>query len=173
MILIVPVKPHIKEFFQCSEVLGKEPIVTRRNSRLGEMVAAVFCAYPLADVDLDELAPVELLDPDRLHLHLSFPINPKLITDTRLKQLGIMLEVIFEFYAIAFCRGRMDIFKSLNGAAERFSEVFQLSTDNYTPDAVRKMVSRSQSETETVYAKLRLSQKQQVQNLSSFAEKVS
>ncbi|RAJ92230.1 hypothetical protein LX87_05198 [Larkinella arboricola] len=166
MILIIPVKPHVKEFYQSSHVLGSEAISVRRNSRLGEMVAAVFCAYPLQDVDQEDLAPVDFLDPDRLHLQLTFPVRECLVTDDRLLQLGKLLEVIFEFYAIGWCKGRMDIYPSLNGAAERFSDKHQLSEEHYSPDAVRKLVGRATKAADTVYNKLSVRDKK---NVASFA----
>ncbi|WP_138993946.1 hypothetical protein [Larkinella sp. C7] len=159
MTFAVPVKPYIKEFFQNSDVFGPEPIMVRRNSRLGEIMAAVFSHYPLQDIDLEELAPTDVLDPAKLHFALSFPIQPCLLTDSRLNQLGKVLEVIFEFYAIAFVKGRMDVFPSLNGAAERFTEKHQINVESYTPDAVRKLVDRSRSKVDPFYTKLSVREK--------------
>ncbi|GAB3892320.1 hypothetical protein GCM10028803_05020 [Larkinella knui] len=167
MILIIPVKPHVKEFYQSSHVLGSEAIDVRRNSRLGELVAAVFSFYPLQEVDQEDLAVVDFLNPDRLHLKLKFPLRPCLVTDDRLLQLGKLLEVLFEFYAIGWCKGRMDIFPSMNGAAVRFTDRHQISEEHYTADAVRKLVTRSTHENDTVYTKLSVNEKR---NVASFAE---
>lgn len=167
MILIVPVKRHVKQFFQSSHVLGAESIDVRRNSRIGETVAAVFCAYPLQDGDMGELAPTDLLDPDKLHFNLLFPLNSSLVNDARLIQLGKMLEVIFEFYAIGFCRGRQDIFNSLNGAAERFVDKHQISVDDYSADAVRKLVDRATRKNDNLFNRLSLKEKREVSNLSA------
>jgi hypothetical protein len=166
MTFAVPVKPYIKEFFQNSDVFGPEPINVRRNSRLGEVIAAVFSHYPLQEVDLEELAPTEILKPDQLHLTLSFPIETRLLTDSRLLQLGKVLEVIFEFYAIAYVKGRMDVFPSLNGAAERFTQKHQISVDTYTADAVRKLVGRSSGKSDPFFNKLSVREKQNLSNVA-------
>ncbi|RAJ94222.1 hypothetical protein LX87_04107 [Larkinella arboricola] len=166
MTFAVPVKPYIKEFFQNSDVFGPEPINVRRNSRLGEIIAAIFSSYPLQDVDLEELAPTEILNPDYLNFTLSFPIEHRLLTDAKLTQLGKVLEVIFEFYAIAFVKGRMDVFPSLNGAAERFTHKHQISVETYTSDAVRKLVGRSQVKNDVFFNKLSVREKS---NLSKVA----
>ncbi|GAB3255977.1 hypothetical protein GCM10027347_17500 [Larkinella harenae] len=179
MILVIPVKSHVKEFFQSSHVFGKEAIEVRRNSRLGELVAAVFCTYQLQEIDQEDLAPVDFLDPDRLHLRLKFPLRPCLVTDDRLLQLGRLLEVLFEFYSIGWCKGRMDIYPSLNGAAERFTDKYQISPDHYTSDAVRKLVARSSKDADAFFDKLSVSEKRAViatgamktenKNVASFA----
>ncbi|MGA0558304.1 hypothetical protein ACO2Q8_16715 [Larkinella sp. VNQ87] len=159
MTLSIPVKPHIKQFFQSSYVLGKEAIEVRRNSRLGELVAAVFCTYPLQEVDLEDLTPVPILDPESLHLKLKFDLRPSLVTDQRLLQVGRLLEVLFEFYAIGWCKGRMDIFPSLNGSAVRFTDKHKINPDHYSADAVRKLVARSARATDPMYDKLSVGEK--------------
>ncbi|PMD97693.1 hypothetical protein BWI97_08775 [Siphonobacter sp. BAB-5405] len=172
MLLPVPVKAHVKEFFQSSQVLGKEPIEIRRNHRLGQIICAVFCSYPLIEDDREEedLEPIYLLDPDYLNLVLKFKINPALITDDRLMVLGQMLEVVYEFYAIAFVNGRMSIFPSLNGAAEWFTKTHNLKLNSYSSDAVRKLVDRTKTKRLPIHDKLSVVDKN---NVSNYREKVS
>ncbi|WP_307143062.1 hypothetical protein [Siphonobacter sp. SORGH_AS_1065] len=120
------------------------------------------------------LEPIEILDPRKLYFYLTFDVNPQLITDTRLAQFGHVLEVMFETAAIAFCKGRMDVFASANGAAERFCQIHKITPqENYTPDAVRKLVSRSTPKTSTVREKLSVSEKRQVDALSDQFERDS
>ena len=165
MLIVVPVKPHIKQYFQSEMQNGSEPIKVRRNDRIGQIVTTVFSAYPLNEVDLEfeDLEPNTLLDPRQLYLFLTFEVNPQLVTDTRLAQLGNILELVFEMSAIAFCRGRMDILNSANGAAERFCQIHKITpADNYTPDAVRKLVARSTPKASSIHEKLSVQEKRQI-----------
>ncbi|MDR6195191.1 hypothetical protein [Siphonobacter sp. SORGH_AS_0500] len=167
MLISVPVRPHIKQYFQSEAAAGSEPIEVRRNSRIGQIFTAIFAVYPLHDVDMESLEPNELLDARKLHLFLTFDVNPQLITDARLSQLGQVLEVLFETSAIAFCKGRMDVFNSANGAAERFCQVHKITpAENYTPDAVRKLVSRSTPKSSTIREKLSVTEKRQIATYS-------
>ena len=167
MTLSVPVKPHIKEFFQSAEMFGPEPIQIRRNSRLGELIAAVFSQYPLRGEDLDDLEAVEILEPTHLHLKLTFEVQPRLITDGKLLQFGKVLETFFEMYSIAFVKGRMDVYPTMNGAADRFVKVHQISDEHYSADAVRKMVQRSRSASDPFFTKLSVNEKRNVVQLST------
>ncbi|QHV97964.1 hypothetical protein [Spirosoma endbachense] len=167
MTLSVPVKPHIKEFFQSAEMFGPEPIEIRRNSRLGELVAAVFSQYPLRAEDLEDLEAVELLVPDRLNLKLKFELQTRLVTDGKLLQFGKVLETFFELYSIAFVKGRMDVYPTMNGAADRFVKVHQISDEHYSADAIRKMVQRSRSASDPFFTKLSVSEKRNVVQLSA------
>lgn len=159
MLLSVPVKPHVKEFFTSAQMLGQEPIEIRRNSRIGELIAAVFSQYPLRCEDLDDLEAVDLMVPSNLNLKLTFDVKSQLITDGKLLQFGKVLETMFEMYSIAFVKGRMDVYPSANGAADRFVKVHSISDEHYSADAVRKMVARSKSAKDPFFNKSSVSQK--------------
>ena len=162
MTLAIPVKPHIKEFFQSAELFGAEPIEVRRNSRLGELIAATFSQYPLRAEDLENLEAVDILEPTHLHLKLTFELQTRLLTDEKLLQFGKVLETIFEVYAIAFVKGRMDVFPTMNGAATRFVELHQISDEHYSADAVRKMAQRSRAASDPFFSKLSVNEKRNV-----------
>lgn len=168
MFLQVPVKPHVKEFFTSAQMLGPEPIEIRRNSRVGELIAAVFSQYPLRAEDLEDLEAVDVVDPARLNLKLTFEVKTQLLTDGKLLQFGKVLETMFEMYSIAFVKGRMDVYPSANGAADRFVKVHAISDEHYSADAVRKMVSRAKSAKDPFFAKASASQKT---NLVQFGAK--
>ncbi len=157
MKLVIPVKPEVKDFFcKNPDILGKEPCVIRKNSRIGIWICTVLAHLPPRNPDdytfipqdssMDELEP---FPENTIHCELTFNIPHNFLTDDRLLLLGRILETMMEFYALAWMRGRMDYMPSENSAATEFHKKHKINDGHIKADAYRQLYRRSKQANDT------------------------
>ena len=155
MVLEIPVKRHVWEFFTSELMYGPKPIEVKRYTPFfGNLCWGYFSKYPLRRWDMTKIEATDI-SPYVIVLDVQMNVAFEVLDKELMVQVGCFLEDFYNFSIIMYARGRNTIYNNTTGAVERFMEQHNVqSNDVLNLDSTRRMAQRF--ETKFLYKKKKL-----------------
>lgn len=145
MIIEIPVKRHVWEFFTSALMYGTEDIVVTRNTPFfGNLCWGYFSKYPLRRWDYNKLEASDL-SAFVLRLDVQMNVDFTVLDKPLLEQMGALLEDFYNYSIIMYCRGRNTVYNNTTGAVRKFIEQHKVNADLLHEDSTRRMAQRFES----------------------------